>query len=191
MEDCMLHSRSWFSCFYNSRKSVERETLQLWHQGGQIRLWNNTTCQDRSLWRLVVKKNKFAYHRFPQSKEFDEMCSNRNAESFKAALENVSSFIFPVWRVPKYFARWGKEPHACVLDGFPWHDSSVTWLCEIHLYWQLGTSCGCFRTYAFIVSCLWPPKLISIFPAIGVGGSWSKTSILQSTKLSSRKISQQ
>lgn len=54
--------------------------------------------------------------------------------------------------------------------------------------WELS---GCFWTYAFIVSCLWPPKLIAIFPAIGVGRSWSKTSILQSTKLSSRKISQQ
>ena len=87
----------------------------------------------------LSRKNKFVYHRFLQSKEFNEMCSNRNAESFKAALEKVSGFIFPVWRVPKYFARWGREPHACVLDGFPWHDSSVTWLCEIHLYWQLGT----------------------------------------------------
>ena len=68
-----------------------------------------------------------------------------------------------VWRVREYFVRWWRQPHACVLDDFPWHDRSVTWLCGIHSCWQLGTSSGCFWTYTCMVSCLWPPKLLSPF----------------------------
>ena len=42
----------------------------------------------------LSRENKFAYHRFLQSKEFDEMCSNLNAKSFTAALENFQGFFF-------------------------------------------------------------------------------------------------
>ena len=42
----------------------------------------------------LSRENKFVYHRFLQSKEFDEMCSNPNAESFKAALEIFQGLFF-------------------------------------------------------------------------------------------------
>ena len=42
----------------------------------------------------LSRENKFIYHRFLQSKEFDEICSNANAESFKAALEKFQGLYF-------------------------------------------------------------------------------------------------
>ena len=42
----------------------------------------------------LSRKDKFAYHRFLQSKEFDEVCSNPYAESFKAALERFQDLFF-------------------------------------------------------------------------------------------------
>ena len=42
----------------------------------------------------LSRENKFVYHRFLQSKEFDEMCSNPNAESFKAILQKFQGLFF-------------------------------------------------------------------------------------------------
>ena len=137
----------------------------------------------------LSRENKFVYHRFLQSKEFDEMCSNPNAESFKAILQKFQGLFFMFEEFENILRDEEENPMSAYWMNFlDMTQLSLDYLKSICVdNWELHLTSSermlpWFHAYD-------RQNYSRHFSYHWAGRNCLKTPILQSTKLSSRKIS--